>query len=73
MTKTKPAAQKPPKHLRAATSQWWAEVVAEYDLDSHHIRLLTKAWLLTPVAVAAADLVEADSRQPCAECFLAVS
>jgi phage terminase small subunit len=43
MTKTKTAAQKPPKHLRAATSLWFAEVIAEYDLESHHIRLLTKA------------------------------
>lgn len=43
MTKHKPAALKPPKHLRAATSEWWKEVVSEFDLDSHHIRLLTKA------------------------------
>jgi P27 family predicted phage terminase small subunit len=43
MLKQKAAAQKPPKHLRAATSQWWKEVVGEFDLDSHHIRLLTKA------------------------------
>jgi P27 family predicted phage terminase small subunit len=43
MFKSKSAAQKPPKHLRAATSQWWAEVVGEYSLDSHHIRLLTKS------------------------------
>jgi P27 family predicted phage terminase small subunit len=43
MLKTKIAAQKPPKHLRAASSQWWKEVVGEFDLDSHHIRLLTKA------------------------------
>ena len=43
MTKTKTAAQKPPKHLRAATSQWFAEIIAEYDLESHHIRLLMKA------------------------------
>jgi P27 family predicted phage terminase small subunit len=43
MIKSKSAAQKPPKHLRVATSQWWNEVVGEYALDSHHIRLLTKA------------------------------
>jgi phage terminase small subunit len=41
--KSKAAVQKSPKHLRAATSHWWAEVVGEYELDSHHIRLLTKA------------------------------
>jgi P27 family predicted phage terminase small subunit len=43
MLKTKTAAQKPPKHLRAATSQWFAEIVGEYLLESHHIRLLIKA------------------------------
>ena len=43
MTKSKPAALKPPKHLSAPTSAWWKEVVTEFDLDSHHIRLLTKA------------------------------
>jgi P27 family predicted phage terminase small subunit len=43
MTISKSAAQKPPKHLRAATSAWWSEILAEFDLDSHHVRLLTKA------------------------------
>ena len=43
MTKTKTAAQKPPKHLRADTLRWFAEVTADYELESHHIRLLTKA------------------------------
>jgi P27 family predicted phage terminase small subunit len=41
--KSKSVAQKPPNHLRAASSDWWREVVGEYELDSHHIRLLTKA------------------------------
>jgi P27 family predicted phage terminase small subunit len=41
--KSKSTAQKPPKHLRAATSAWWTDVVAEYEFQSHHIRLLTKA------------------------------
>jgi P27 family predicted phage terminase small subunit len=43
MTKSKSAAAKPPAHLRAATSKWWTDVLAEYSLESHHIRLLTKA------------------------------
>jgi phage terminase small subunit len=41
--KPKSTAEKPPKHLRKATADWWAEVLSDYDLDSHHIRLLTKA------------------------------
>jgi P27 family predicted phage terminase small subunit len=42
MTKSKTAA-KPPKHLRAATAQWFTEIVGEYLLETHHIRLLIKA------------------------------
>lgn len=36
-----------PKHLRLPTRKWWASVVAEYQLEDHHIRLLTlaaEAW-----------------------------
>jgi phage terminase small subunit len=38
---------KAPGHLRAETARWWLSVVAEYDLEPHHIRLLTlaaEAW-----------------------------
>src|SRR2546427_12831497 len=40
MTTTKPT---PPKHLRAATRAWWADVFASYELEEHHVRLLTLA------------------------------
>ncbi len=43
MNKPKTVAEKPPKHLRAETSRWWSEVLTEFALDSHHVRLLTKA------------------------------
>jgi P27 family predicted phage terminase small subunit len=43
MTKSKSAAARPPKHLRAPTALWWSEILAEYDLQSHHVRLLSKA------------------------------
>ena len=33
----------PPKHLRPSTKQWWSSVVAEFELEPHHIRLLTLA------------------------------
>ena len=36
-----------PKHLRPATRKWFRDVLAEYDLEQHHIRLLTlagEAW-----------------------------
>lgn len=38
---------RPPGHLRAATRRWFAAVVSDYDLDPHHVRLLTlaaEAW-----------------------------
>lgn len=38
---------KPPRHLRPATRRWWAGIVADYELESHHLRLLTlaaEAW-----------------------------
>ena len=39
--------QRPPKHLKAPTRRWWTLVVADYELEAHHIRLLTlagEAW-----------------------------
>ncbi|SHG79391.1 P27 family phage terminase small subunit [Bradyrhizobium erythrophlei] len=41
--KTKHAALLPPKHLRADTAAWFTLIVKEYELDSHHVRLLIKA------------------------------
>src|SRR6266540_1901499 len=32
-----------PAHLEAATAAWWVEVVASWELDAHHVRLLTLA------------------------------
>jgi phage terminase small subunit len=42
-----PAAQKPPRHLKAATRKWWAGVVREFEFEEHHLKLLTlaaEAW-----------------------------
>jgi P27 family predicted phage terminase small subunit len=33
----------PPKHLRAGTRRWWREIVSDYSLESHHLRLLEVA------------------------------
>jgi phage terminase small subunit len=41
---TKP---KPPAHLRAETRKWFAAIVDDFDLESHHLKLLTlaaEAW-----------------------------
>src|ERR1700677_5087381 len=29
-----------PKHLKAATAEWWRAVMAEFELQQHHVRLL---------------------------------
>ena len=41
------APPKAPRHLRAATRRWYLSVVSDYDLESHHLRLLqaaAEAW-----------------------------
>jgi phage terminase small subunit len=44
MTKKDPKTPaKPPKHLRAETRRWWASVIADFELEPHHVRLLTLA------------------------------
>ena len=44
MTKSKSnPGDKPPSHLRPATQRWWSEVVETFELDIHHLKLLTKA------------------------------
>src|SRR5438270_2582360 len=37
----------PPSHLQPATAEWWSEIAAAYELESHQYRLLTlaaEAW-----------------------------
>ena len=44
MTQKRP---RPPQHLAPDTRKWWSSVVKGYDLDEHHVRLLTlagEAW-----------------------------
>jgi len=45
MAKKRPTAA--PSHLRAATARWWQSVCDDYQLEAHHVRLLTlaaEAW-----------------------------
>lgn len=39
----RPRPPRAPRHLRPATRRWWSSVVAEYELEPHHVRLLTAA------------------------------
>jgi P27 family predicted phage terminase small subunit len=48
---------KPPPHLHSATRHWWRCVVDDYELEPHHVRLLTVAARAWDEADAAADLV----------------
>jgi P27 family predicted phage terminase small subunit len=43
----KSTAIKPPAHLRKSTQEWWTGINAEYELESHHLKLLSlaaEAW-----------------------------
>jgi phage terminase small subunit len=40
---TKRPAYNPPAHLRPETAKWFAEVIRDFDLESHHVRVLTLA------------------------------
>jgi P27 family predicted phage terminase small subunit len=39
----KQAVPAPPRHLRAATRRWFAEVVGAYALEPHHVKVLVRA------------------------------
>ncbi|MEH2505601.1 phage terminase small subunit [Bradyrhizobium sp. AZCC 1578] len=41
--KSQSAPPRAPNHLRSETAKWFAGVVADYELESHHVRLLIKA------------------------------
>lgn len=34
---------RPPAHLSPASKRWWRAIVGEYELQSHHLRLLALA------------------------------
>ena len=38
---TKPP--RPPKHLSASTRRWWSDVVANFEMEEHHLKILTGA------------------------------
>ena len=55
MTKRRPRA---PEHLAPATGKWWRSVLDDYELEPHHVRLLTlaaEAWDRTATARAVLD------------------
>lgn len=51
---------KPPKGLRPETRRWWLRVVDSWELEAHHIRLLTSAARAWDEGEKAAALVKRD-------------
>jgi phage terminase small subunit len=45
--------RKAPKHLSAESRRWWETVEAEYELEPHHVHLLTLACEARDVAATA--------------------
>lgn len=43
MSASRRAVPEPPAHLRPESSEWFREVVSEYDLERHHLILLVSA------------------------------
>ena len=47
MRKPTPATRRAPAHLQPDTRGWWRDVVSRWELEEHHVRLLTlaaEAW-----------------------------
>jgi phage terminase small subunit len=51
-------APKPPKHLQPATKRWFLQVVESYELEEHHLRLLTLAGESWDRCVAAREIID---------------
>ncbi|MHA6297851.1 P27 family phage terminase small subunit [Devosia sp. CAU 1758] len=51
---------KPPGHLQPATRKWFTSVLADYDMDPHHIRLLTLAGEAWDRGQAAREIIDRD-------------
>jgi P27 family predicted phage terminase small subunit len=49
-----------PSHLTEATAAWWCQVQTDYDLEAHHVRLLTLACEAFDRAGQARELIDID-------------
>jgi len=55
-----PAISRPPKHLQKPTQKWFKSVLEEFDLEDHHIKLLTLAAEAWDRACAAREVIDAN-------------
>ena len=53
-------AHRPPKHLQKTTQNWFKSVVEDFDLELHHIKLLTLAAEAWDRTVAAREVIDRD-------------
>jgi phage terminase small subunit len=51
---------KPPGHLLPATRQWWASVVEDFEMEPHHIKLLTACCECWDRAIQAREAVASE-------------
>ncbi len=51
---------KAPKHLNRATKKWFREVVAEWNLEEHHVRILIGACEAFDRGVQAREVIAAE-------------
>lgn len=54
--------QKPPAHLRPSTKKWFKTVTTDFDLDGHHLRLLTLAAEAWDQAQTAREVLDRDGQ-----------
>jgi P27 family predicted phage terminase small subunit len=60
MTRGRQQVPKPPKELRPETKRWWRQIGTDYELESHHVRLLTLAAFAWDRAMQATEAIKAD-------------
>lgn len=53
---------KTPPHLRPATKKWFKSVLEEFELDGHHVRLLTLAAEAWDQAQTAREVLDRDGQ-----------
>lgn len=51
---------KAPAHLRPETRRWWAQIASEWQLETHHLQLLTLAAEALDRAREAREAIERD-------------
>ena len=49
-----------PSHLRPETRRWWAQIASEWQLETHHLQLLTLAAEALDRAREAREAIERD-------------